>query len=149
MQFAGSEWEYEGIECYVYDRPAPPPTMIPIIVREQCNEPLFNGVFRDVSSCALRCGPATPSNSNNNESYSKSGKCDGEYTDTINRGQVIKAKKSGNLSLRAFGALIRSPEIEELEIQFHTPKGFRFWFPDTNWIGGYGCYLAEHWLQLR
>ena len=122
VQFAGSEWEYEGIECYVYDRPAPPPTLIPIIVREQCNEPLFNGIFRDAFVMRSECGPATPANSSNNESYSKSGKCSGEYTHTINRGQVLKAKKSGNLSLRAFGALIRSPEIEELRFSFILQK---------------------------
>lgn len=132
-----SEWEYEGIECYVFDRPSPEPTLIPIIVREACQEPLFNGIFRDSFFIRSECGPRTSPNSSNKESRAKSGKCRGEYTSTINRKQTLTAQRSANLSLRAFGAMIRAPEVEEMKIRFTLSKnGSEF----INWQGYIGVW---------
>ena len=98
VAWVGSEWRYEGIACYVFGQPAPPPIMIPILVREGCEDPLFNGTFRDAIVTRSECGPRTPPNSNNVNKYSLAGICTGEYSTTINRKQRLKAQRSGNLS---------------------------------------------------
>jgi len=133
----GSEWEYEGIECYVYDRDRPEPIEIDIMVREGCNENIFDDVFSNSILFRAECGPKTPASSTNEHNISKSGKCHGEYTNSINTVQTITAQRSGQLSLKAFGALIRSPESEKIKFTFVLKKNGGVVYQDTisvkNW----------------
>ena len=118
----GSTWKYEGIECYVYDQPAPAPTLIDILVRDQCAEPLFNKAFEQGMVMRSKCGPKTPPNKNTEKSKSDSGKCRGEYAHEFYRRQTVRCRRSANLSLKAFGLLIRSVESEEIRFRFKLKK---------------------------
>ena len=118
----GSTWKYEGIECYVYDQPAPAPTLIDIIVRDQCSEPLFNKAFEQGMVMRSKCGPKTPPNKHTEKSKSDSGKCRGEYAHEFYRSQTVRCRRSANLSLKAFGLLIRSVESEEIRFRFKLKK---------------------------
>lgn len=133
--WVGSEWLYEGIACYVFAEDAPPPIMIPIMVREGCEEPLFNGIMRDAIVTRSECGPRTPPNSDNVNRYSLAGPCTGEYSTTINRKQRLKAQRSGNLSLKAFGSIIRSPEIEDMRFKYRLVKNGSIVFEDSILVG--------------
>lgn len=133
--FLASEYDFEGIECYVYDKPKPDPILVDILVRDQCEEPLFGGVFQDSVIIRSQCGPSTPPNSNTRENYSLAGQCRGELTTTVRRTQKIKVKRSANLSLMSFGAIIRSPEIEELEFRFELSKNDTIIINETTTIG--------------
>ena len=118
VRYAGSDWEYQGIEGYVYATGAPDPIMVDIVVRQQCAEPLLSGIFVDAMLMRSECGRRTRATKQNRTSYSVSGKCSGEYTHQIHSKQTLKVRRSANLSLRAFGSLIRSPESEEFEFKW-------------------------------
>jgi|SaaInlV_100m_DNA_5_1039725.scaffolds.fasta_scaffold02999_3 hypothetical protein len=146
VAWVGSEWLYEGIACYVFGQPAPPPIMIPILVRENCEDPLFNGTFRDAIVTRTECGSRTPPNSNNANRYSLAGVCSGEYSTTINRKQRLTAQRSGNLSLKAFGSIIRSPEIEDLRFKYRLVKNGTILHQDSILVGDWpvvGSTLTE------
>ena len=133
--WVGSEWIYEGIACYVFEEDAPPPIMIPIVVRENCQDPLFNKIFRDGFLMRSECGPRTPPTSSTVNAFSLAGKCSGEYTQSIRRKQRVKAQRSANLSLKAFGSIIRSPEVEDMRFQYKIMKNGVIIFEDSILVG--------------
>jgi len=144
--WVGSEWLYEGIACYVFGEDAPPPIMIPITVRENCQDPLFNKIFRDGMLMRSECGPRTPPNSNTTNTQSLTGKCSGEYTQSTRRIQRVTAQRSANLSLKAFGSIIRSPEIEDMRFKYRLQKNGTTIIEDSILVGDWpivGSTLGE------
>jgi hypothetical protein len=133
--WVGSEWVYEGIACYVFGEDAPPPIMIPIVVRENCQDPLFNKNFRDGMLLRSECGPRTPPNSSTVNTQSLTGKCSGEYTQSLKRVQKVKAQRGARLSLKAFGSIIRSPEIEDMRFKYRLYKNNSIIHEDSILVG--------------
>ena len=122
MMQPGGDYKYEGIECYVFDNPSPPKVMIPIIVKEQCSNPNFDGIFADVTMTRAGCGRPVPENEMDKFKNSNIGKCDGEYLTEINKTQTIKAYKSGSFALKAFGSFINAPESQDIKFRYKLQK---------------------------
>ena len=117
----GSDYKYDGIECYVFEEPSPTPIMMDVIVREQCEKPLFDGTFVDATVTRTGCGSPLPV-SDSTYNNATVGKCTGPYVIEINRNQNLKAYRSATLQLKAYGALIQAPESEDIRFQYKLKK---------------------------
>ena len=117
----GSDYKYDGIECYVFEEPSPTPIMMDVIVREQCEKPLFDGTFVDATITRTGCGSPLPV-SDSTYNNATVGKCTGPYVIEINRNQNLKAYRSATLQLKAYGALIQAPESEDIRFQYKLKK---------------------------
>ena len=115
----GGTYDYEGIQCYVFGEPAPEPVKIPVIVRQQCDSPLFESTFQDITLGRGGCGGPVPNEDNGAPTI---GKCNGPYAAEVNRNQTIKATRSASLELKAYGAFIRAPESEEMKVKIQFQK---------------------------
>ena len=122
MMQPGSDYNYEGIECYVFADDIPDPVTVPVIVKEQCKDPQFDNVFEEVTITRTGCGSPVPQSSATAQENVSIGVCDGEYSAEINRTQTITAYKAGNLQLKAYGSMIRAPEAEEIRFRFQFKK---------------------------
>ena len=118
----GAPYGYEGVQCYVYDRPNPPKTLIPVKVKDDCSTQYWDGEFVDVAVTRSGCGIANPTYGATGESPSQCGSCTGGYVLELNRTQSIKAQQAGSWQLKAFGSILTNPETDCTTFRFTLKK---------------------------
>jgi hypothetical protein len=101
LTYGNSAYHYEGVQCYVFDRPATP--VYQDLKTSDCAQAVFDGAFADVEIIRTGCG-----NMSENETEgdgSGCGKCTGEYGYTLNKVQSVTATRDATLTLRTHGGM--------------------------------------------
>ncbi len=98
INYANSDWYYEGIQCYVFEDMIVPEYM-DLSYANNCDGNLFEPAgFSDAQIVRTGCGSI-------NEEGFGCGKCEGDYTTQRNRVQTITAKASGTVTIRSHGGM--------------------------------------------
>ena len=98
LNYAGSDWFYEGIQCYVFEDLIVP-EYEDLSYADQCEGRIFEPAgFSDVQMTREGCGQVT-------EEGFGCGKCEGKYQTRRNKVQTITAKKGGTVSIRSHGGM--------------------------------------------
>ena len=98
LNYANSNWYYEGVQCYVFEDSITPEYM-DLNQKSGCDKNLFEpGGFFDVFITRHDCGQIT-------EDGYGCGKCEGDYSNRKNVVQSITATSSGQISIRSHGGM--------------------------------------------
>lgn len=98
LNYAGSDWFYEGIQCYVFEDSITP-EYADLSQKDGCDVSIFEpGGFFDATLTRHECGQIT-------EDGYGCGKCEGDYSDRRNVVQTISATKNATLSIRSHGGM--------------------------------------------
>lgn len=101
LNYAGSNWYYEGIACYVFTE-LKAPVYRDLTAKDGCDKSLMLNTFKDVFITRHGCGGV--------DQWDDSGAagcatCSGEYGRKQNVAQNITISTSGTLSLRSHGGM--------------------------------------------
>lgn len=98
------EYEYEGVQCYVYKDEAPPRVMLKLDTKNDCDPRGFKNNFRDMYISRLECGTLTSTVETWDTAW-ECGSCTGEYDTTMERSQTIEAVNAATYKLKSFGGV--------------------------------------------
>ena len=101
LRYGNSEYINEGVHCWVFAEDAVP--VYQEITNQNCGTKIFDGGFGNIELTRTGCGNF--SEDERGGSGSGCGKCEGEYSLTVNKVQTITALRSCNLTLRSHGGM--------------------------------------------
>lgn len=97
-------YAYEGIQCYVYGKAAPPKVMRKIKNESPCDSRLLKYSFRDVTLRRTDCGNKMPTINSNDVDY-ECATCSGGYSIKLNQQQTIPAQVGGTFRFVSMGGI--------------------------------------------
>ena len=102
--YGDSEYYYEGIECYVFSRPAQP-VFANIEVNDDCEKKAFRkGSFVDATLTRTECGSYHEHPKTGADTWD-CGKCTGHYANSKNRVQKVKIARDATFTIRSHGGM--------------------------------------------
>ena len=100
LRYGGSEYLYEGIQCYVFTNPAVPEYADIVTQDNQCDKAIFKKEFRNIAMTRNECGKMNETKENFGCSS-----CTGGVSYKLNTTQSLRVKRDANLSIRSNGGM--------------------------------------------
>lgn len=122
LRTTGFSYDYEGVQCYVFPNLNPPKTYMPITPKDKCATLNFNGTFSPSVVTRTACGGYNTFAQGTEGQSAGTGNCQGGYATEINRTQSIKAYKTAQYQLKAYGAITTSVESGALRFRVLLKK---------------------------